>query len=56
MPSAIVVNEDMAKYRPAGSRKKSKGPGARGIIPCIVFLLAGMALLMLLFYSILKPS
>jgi hypothetical protein len=48
--------EDMAKYRPAGSRKKTKSTGARGVIPCVVFLIAGMTLLMLLFYSILKPS
>ena len=46
----------MAKFRLAGSRKKTKSPNARGAIPCIVFLVLGMALLVLLFYSILKPS
>lgn len=46
----------MAKFRPAGSKRKTKGPSARGAIPCIVFLVCGMALLILLFYSILKPS
>ncbi len=44
----------MAKFRPA--RGKRKQPGMRGAIPCIVFLLSGMALLMLLFYSILRSS
>ncbi len=47
----------MAKYKLAGSKKKkSTGSDARGAIPCVIFLIAGMALLMLLFYSILKPS
>jgi hypothetical protein len=45
----------MAKFRAAASRKKRKVSNARGAIPCIVFLVSAMALLMLLFYSILKP-
>jgi hypothetical protein len=47
----------MAKFKPvrAGSRK-AKGPKARGAIPCIVFLVSLMALLMLLFSSILSQS
>lgn len=44
----------MGKFKPA--RRKTKKPPTRGAIPCIVFMLAGMALLLLLFYSILKPS
>jgi hypothetical protein len=46
----------MAKFRAAASRKKRKAADARGAIPCIVVLVSAMALLMLLFYWILKPS
>ncbi|MGA2324718.1 MAG: hypothetical protein ABSH05_00380 [Bryobacteraceae bacterium] len=46
----------MAKYRAARSRSRSKVTKAHGAIPCIVFLVSAMALLMLLFYSILKPK
>jgi hypothetical protein len=46
----------MSKYRPAGSKAKSAGPRKRGAVPCIIFLAALMALLMLLFYGILKGS
>lgn len=49
----------MAKFKPA--RPKGKGSGkpaasARGAIPCVLVLVFGMALLVLLFYAILKPS
>ena len=44
----------MAKFKLAGSRKKSKGAKARGAIPCAIFLISAMALLALLFYSMLK--
>lgn len=44
----------MAKFKLAGARKKSKGSKAKGAIPCVIFLISGMALLALLFYSILK--
>ena len=45
----------MAKFKPARG-KKAPRPKARGAIPCIIFLISGMALLILLFYAILKPS
>jgi hypothetical protein len=45
----------MAKFRAASSRKKRKVPKSRGAIPCVLFLVSAMALLMLLFYAILKP-
>ncbi|MGA2435900.1 MAG: hypothetical protein ABSG25_11500 [Bryobacteraceae bacterium] len=45
----------MAKLKAA--RPKSKqAPKALGAVPCVVVLIAGMALLTLLFYLILKPS
>ena len=44
----------MAKFKLAGARKKSKGTKARGAIPCVIFLISAMALLALLFYSMLK--
>jgi hypothetical protein len=45
----------MAKFKPARSGKK-KTSEVRGAIPCIVFLISGMALLILLFYSILRTT
>ena len=45
----------MAKFKPARTGKK-KATSARGAIPCIVFLISGMALLILLFYSILRTT
>ncbi len=44
----------MKKFKLA--RGKKKASGMRGAIPCIVFLVSAMALLMLLFYSILKSG
>jgi hypothetical protein len=47
----------MAKIKAARPRTaKPKAPGARGAIPCMILFLAAMALLFLVFYSILKPS
>ncbi len=46
----------MAKFKPARPKAKAKAPKARGAVPCILFLLLGMTLLLLLFYAILKPS
>jgi hypothetical protein len=45
----------MAKLKPAkgGKRKKRSIAGA---IPCVVFVLSGMALLSLLFYAILRSA
>lgn len=45
----------MAKFKPARG-KKAAPKKARGAIPCIIVLISGMALLILLFYAILKPS
>ncbi len=46
----------MAKFKPAkkGKKGKSKFPG--GAIPCLILVVSGMALITLLFYSILKSS
>jgi hypothetical protein len=48
----------MPKYRPA--KAKGKGGGVderkRGAIPCILVLVALMALLMLLFYGVMKGT
>jgi hypothetical protein len=45
----------MAKFKAARPGKK-KPSQSRGALPCIVFLISGMALLMLLFYSILRTT
>ncbi len=44
----------MAKFRPAKAKGKGKASSMRGAIPCVVFLVCGMALLILLFAAILK--
>jgi hypothetical protein len=44
----------MAKYKPAKAKGKSKASSMRGAVPCAVFLICGMALLILLFAAILK--
>jgi len=45
----------MGKFKPAGTRKKTAGP-ARGGLPCIILLVSGMALLLVLFYMVMKSS
>ncbi len=46
----------MVKFKPAKTKKKSTPSGLRSAIPCLVFLLSAMALLLLLFYAILRAS
>jgi len=44
----------MAKFRPAGTRKKARK--AQGLIPCLILLISGMALLSLLFWALLRSG
>jgi hypothetical protein len=45
----------MAKYKAAGAKTKGgKDERKRGAIPCVVFLVALLALLLMLFYAFLK--
>jgi len=46
----------MAKFKPAGSRRTTASRSNRGLIPCAILILAGFALIMLLFYEILKSG
>jgi hypothetical protein len=48
----------MAKYKLVKHKSKTAGAGAgaRSGIPCVILLVAGMLLLSLLFYAILKSS
>ena len=46
----------MAKYKPAGSRKAKAPSSKRGLIPCAILIVAGFALIFLLFYEILKSG
>ena len=45
----------MAKYKAAGSKKKNE-KSARAAVPCVVIIIAGIALFTLLFYAVLKSS
>jgi hypothetical protein len=45
----------MGKFKPARKDKKSK-KGPSGAIPCLLLLISGIALVSLLFYSILKSG
>lgn len=46
----------MVKFKPAKQQKKKTPSGLRSAIPCLVFLLSAMALLMILFYAILRAT
>jgi len=47
----------MAKYKLAKAKGKGgKGERKRGAVPCILFLVALMTLLLLLFYGVLKGA
>lgn len=47
----------MAKYKPAGGAKKREAPAStRGLIPCAVIILIGMAVIGLLMFYSLKGS
>ncbi len=43
----------MAKYKPAGRKKASKAPQAKGALPCILIIVLGIALMVGLFYAML---
>ena len=46
----------MAKFKPAGSKKAPASRSNRGLIPCSILILAGFALIILLFYELLKSG
>jgi hypothetical protein len=46
----------MAKYKPAGGKKREAPAPTRGLIPCAFIIVAGMALIGLLLYYSLKSS
>lgn len=46
----------MAKFKPAGSRRTSTARSNRGLIPCAILILAAFAIVLLLFYELLKSS
>jgi len=45
----------MAKFKPARGRKK-KGTRPQGAVPCVIFLISAMALVLLLLYFVMKSS
>jgi hypothetical protein len=46
----------MAKFKPAGARRPAKASSNRGLIPCAILILAGLGLILLLFYETLKSG
>jgi len=44
----------MAKFKPKGSRKASSARSNKSAIPCLILVVAGIAIISLLFYAILK--
>jgi hypothetical protein len=46
----------MAKIKPAGSRRTTTAKSNKGLIPCSILIISAFALLMLLFYEILKSG
>ena len=42
----------MAKFKPAGRKKRERS--ARSAVPCVIVILAGIALFTMLFYAVLK--
>jgi len=46
----------MAKFKPAGSSKKTPAKSARSAIPCLILVLLGIALMSIFFYLSLKSS
>lgn len=46
----------MAKLRPAGKKKSATGPARPGMVPCVVIIITGMALLSMLFYAALSSG
>jgi hypothetical protein len=45
----------MAKFKPARGRKSSK-PRPAGALPCVIIIFAGMILVMLFLYFVLKNA
>jgi len=45
----------MAKFKPAG-KNKPKPSQMKGLIPCLILILAGIVLFTLFFYAMLKSS
>ena len=45
----------MAKYRPI-NKSKTKTSQTRGLIPCLVLILAGIALMSVFFYYMMKSA
>jgi hypothetical protein len=46
----------MAKFKPAGKKKKGGTARPGGAIPCLILVVMGIALMSLLFYGILRSG
>lgn len=47
---------EMAKLKPAGKKKQGPAMERPGMVPCVVIILTGMALLSMLFYAALSSG
>jgi hypothetical protein len=46
----------MAKFKPAGSKKKKAADSKRGLLPCAVIIALGFGLIFWLFYLVLRSG
>jgi hypothetical protein len=46
----------MAKFRPRGARKKTPAKSMRGLFPCLVVLIGGMAVIFFCFYELMTAG
>ncbi len=46
----------MAKFKPAGSRRTTTAKSNKGLIPCAILIIGAFALMILLFYELLKSG
>lgn len=46
----------MARFKPAGSRRTGPSRSSKGLIPCVILIILGFALIFLLMYEVLKSG
>jgi hypothetical protein len=46
----------MARFRPRGAVKKTRQKTLRGLAPCLVILIGGMAVMFFLFYELMNSG
>jgi hypothetical protein len=46
----------MARFKPAGSKKATAAGAGRGVVPCAIIILLGMAFMFWLLYEMMKSG